>query len=477
MKSCMEVITISILGYYLLPHPPIVLPEVGKGEENKIDSTKAALDRIGQEIAGKAPKVIILITPHGTMFQDAISLSYEDTIFGDMARFGAPTVSMGIPIHKPLTRRVHDIGRQKGIATILATNSFLHRYNASAFLDHGAIVPLYFINQYYTDYKLVHITYAPFGDMDLYKFGISIHRAMDELNETAVLIASGDLSHRLREDGPYDYSPLGEKFDREFLHYLELGDAAGVFRMEKETIQEAGECGRSSTIILLGALEGWKFRGELLSYEGTFGVGYGIMRFQVVSQGPSQLHQLEEIRKGSHQRKQNQKDPYVKLARESLSTYLMTGKELDRLPTYVTEEMKTQKRGVFVSLKKNGNLRGCIGTIFPTRDNLAWEIVRNSIEAGVNDPRFFPVEENELLDIDFSVDVLTEPEPSTKEELNPKIYGVIVQNREKRGLLLPDLEGVDTVEEQLAIALQKAGIKPSEKYSIQRFKVIRHKEE
>jgi len=473
----MEVVTISILGYYLLPHPPIVLPEVGKGEENKIKRTKAAFNRIGQEIAEKAPRVIILITPHGTMFQDVISLSYEDTIQGDMARFRAPSVSMEIPIHKPLTRRIYDISRQDGIATVLSTNSFLRRYNASVFLDHGAIVPLYFINQYYKDYKLVHITYAPFGDMDLYKFGIAIRRAVDEQNETAVLIASGDLSHRLKEDGPYDYSPLGEKFDKEFLHYLKQGDAAAVFRMDRETIREAGECGRNSTIILLGALEGCKFHGELLSYEGTFGVGYGIMRLQVVSQGPSQLHLLEEIRKGSHQRKQNQKDPYVKLARESLSTYLMTGKELDRLPSYVTEDMKIQKRGVFVSLKKNGNLRGCIGTIFPTRDNVAWEIVRNSIEAGVNDPRFFPIAEDELLDIDFSVDVLTEPVPTTKEELNPKIYGVIVQHGGKRGLLLPDLEGVDTVEEQLAIALQKAGIKPSEKYSIQRFMVIRHKEE
>jgi len=139
--------------------------------------------------------------------------------------------------------------------------------------------------------------------------------------------------------------------------------------------------------------------------------------------------------------------------------------------------MKNTRRGVFVSLKKHGELRGCIGTIYPTTDSVAEEIIRNAIEAGVNDPRFFSVGEEELLDIEFSVDVLTEPERCTKEDLNPKEYGVIVKRGSRVGLLLPDLEGVDTVEEQLAIALRKADINPDEEYTIERFKVIRHREE
>ena len=235
------------------------------------------------------------------------------------------------------------------------------------------MVPLYFINQYYKEYRLVHITYASLSDIDLYKFGWIIRRAVEDLDENAIFIASGDLSHKLKEEGPYEYSPFGEKFDTEFLRHLEQGDVKGIFSMDKETVCNAGECGRRSVAILLGALEGKKFNGELLSYEGTFGVGYGVMKFNAFSEDTSQFVQLELLRSADYEKKRNQSDPYVRLARESLSTYISTGKELRLLPDYVTEEMKKSKRGVFVSLKSHGDLRGCIGTIFPLTDNIAEE--------------------------------------------------------------------------------------------------------
>lgn len=467
----------SLQGFYLLPHPPIVIPEIGKGEEQKILTTSTSLQTVGKDIAQKAPGTIILITPHGTMFQDAISLSYEDEIAGNMKKFDAPTVSMKLAIHKALTKRIYELASEADISTVLVTNSLLKQYKVSLHLDHGAMVPLYFINQYYTDYTFVHITYAPFSDIDLYKFGIAVSKAVDELNENAILIASGDLSHKLKHDGPYEYSPFGKKFDSEFLRHLEQGDVPGVFNMDKETVNQAGECGRRSAAVLLGALEGKRFNGTLLSYEGTFGVGYGVMKLNILSNGISQLDQLEAFQRVAHEKKQRQSDPYVRLARESLTTFLTTGKEMKQFPAYVTEEMKNNRRGVFVSLKKFGDLRGCIGTIFPTTKSIAEEIIRNAIEAGHHDPRFDEVESEELLDIDFSVDVLTEPEPTSKEGLQPKEYGVIVKSKGKTGLLLPDLEGINSVEDQLSIALQKAGIRPYEDYTIQRFKVIRHKED
>jgi len=467
----------SLQGFYLLPHPPIVIPEVGKGEEEKISNTSKNFDIVAKEIGQKEPDSIILITPHGTMFQDAISLSYEDEISGSMREFGAPTVSMKLSVHKELTSKIYELAYSEGISAVMATNSLLNQYDAFVRLDHGAMVPLYFINKYYRDYKLVHITYAALSDIDLYKFGISIAKAVEALNENAIIIASGDLSHSLKEEGPYKYSPAGEKFDTEFLHHLSKGDATSVFRMDKEMVCDAGECGRRSVAILIGTLDTHKFNGDLLSYEGTFGVGYGIMKFNILAEETSKLEELESIRSEAYEKKQNQGNPHVRLARESLTTFITTENNLEELPHYVTDEMKNSQRGVFVSLKKHGDLRGCIGTVFPTTDNVAKEIIRNAIEAGVNDPRFFPVEEDELLDIDFSVDVLTEPEPSSREDLNPKEYGVIVRSKGKTGLLLPDLEGVDTVEEQLSIALQKADIEPFEEYTIERFKVIRHKED
>ena len=131
---------------------------------------------------------------------------------------------------------------------------------------------------------------------------------------------------------------------------------------------------------------------------------------------------------------------------------------------------------MFVSLKKDGRLRGCIGTISPAAENIAAEILTNAVSAGIGDPRFDPVEEDELPELVYSVDVLGEAEPiSGMDELDPKRYGVIVNKGHRRGLLLPNLEGVDTVRQQVDIALQKAGIRREESYTLERFEVVRHK--
>jgi AmmeMemoRadiSam system protein A len=166
--------------------------------------------------------------------------------------------------------------------------------------------------------------------------------------------------------------------------------------------------------------------------------------------------------------------PLVQLARKALTVYVREGKKIDP-PTDLSPEMREQA-GVFVSLKKFGQLRGCIGTFTPTTNNVAEEVIKNAIAAATQDPRFHPVEEDELEDITCSVDVLSEPEKVTdRSELDPRRYGVIVVKDFFKGLLLPDLEGVDTVEEQLRIAKMKAGISPSdEDYEIYRFEVSRY---
>ncbi|WP_373000000.1 AmmeMemoRadiSam system protein A, partial [Lutispora sp.] len=230
-----------------------------------------------------------------------------------------------------------------------------------------------------------------------------------------------------------------------------------------------------SYYVMLGAMDGYDFEGNLLSYEGTFGVGYSVMSFSLEKSHRDMYNALIEKNKERFREKTDNADPYVRLARESLTHYLLQGNYMD-VPDYVTDEMLNAKRGVFVSLKKEGQLRGCIGTIFPVTDSIAEEIIRNAVEAGTQDPRFSPVREDELEEIDFSVDVLTEAQKAARAELDPKKYGVIVRWRGRTGLLLPDLEGVDTVEEQLDIALKKAGIPPHENYSIEKFEVIRHRE-
>jgi hypothetical protein len=163
----------------------------------------------------------------------------------------------------------------------------------------------------------------------------------------------------------------------------------------------------------------------------------------------------------------------VQLAKRTVETFVKEGKVLK--PEELTEEMK-ERAGVFVSIHKLGELRGCIGTIEPQRSNVAEEIIANAIASAARDPRFFPITPNELKDLDYSVDVLTKPERvESKDQLDPKKYGAIVEAGWRKGLLLPDLEGVDTVEEQIDICRQKAGIAPNEPVRLYRFEVKRYK--
>ena len=170
------------------------------------------------------------------------------------------------------------------------------------------------------------------------------------------------------------------------------------------------------------------------------------------------------------------KDPYIDLAKQVINGYTKTGKVPKDLE--INEELLNERAGTFVSLHKNGQLRGCIGTFLPTQDNVAEEIIQNAVSSCSKDPRFNPVKDYELDDLDYSVDVLSEPELiHSLDELDPKKYGVIVSSGFKRGLLLPDLDGVDTVEDQINIAAQKAGLGYGDTINeIMRFEVERHEE-
>jgi AmmeMemoRadiSam system protein A len=166
--------------------------------------------------------------------------------------------------------------------------------------------------------------------------------------------------------------------------------------------------------------------------------------------------------------------PLVELARKTIETYLKENRIIDQ-PAELTPEMK-ERAGAFVTLYRHGQLRGCIGTFLPTTENVAAEIIRNAIESSTRDPRFPPMTADELEELDVKVDVLSSPEPvNSIQELDAKQYGVIVKAGGRRGLLLPDLEGVDTPEKQIAICRQKGGISASEPVELFRFKVRRYK--
>lgn len=460
----------SIIGAYIVPHPPIILPEIGNGQEHEIQRTIDAYQEVASRIADMKPQTIVLISPHSAMYADYFHISPGDKARGDMRQFGAPDLEVHAMYDTDFVRELSSAAQKAGLPA-----GTLGERNKR--LDHGTMIPLCFINFYDTTYRLVRIGLSGLSPLDHYQFGKCISQTAEILNRRTVLVASGDLSHKLKESGPYGFSPEGPEFDAQVTDAIATGNFLRFLQFDEAFCDAAAECGLRSFQIMAGALDGRAVTSELLSYEGPFGVGYSVAAFSIVGRDENRCFDriYEKEQKAFVERAKEEEDSYVRLARYALETYIKTGKRAER-PKDLPEELITRAAGVFVSLKKSGQLRGCIGTIEPDSNCIADEILHNAVSAGTQDPRFDPVTEQELDQLIYSVDVLGEAEPvDTITELDAKRYGVIVSKGWRRGLLLPNLEGVSTPEQQISIALQKAGIHPSDAYKIQRFEVVRHK--
>ncbi|NLP30086.1 MAG: AmmeMemoRadiSam system protein A [Clostridiales bacterium] len=459
----------SILTSYIVPHPPLIVPEVGRGQENKIMDTINAYHNVAREISEIKPETIVVITPHSVIYQDYIHISPGKKASGNLKQFGNFKTSIEVDYDVELVSKLEELAIQNEISAGTLGEK-------SKKLDHGTIVPLYFINQCFEDYKIVRISISGLSFLDHYRFGKCIKESVESLRRKVVIIASGDLSHRLKNDGPYSYAEEGPIFDKKVTEYMKTADFMGFLNFDEGFCELAGECGLRGFIIMAGALDGYSLESDFLSYEGTFGVGYAVCKYRVAGDAEERHFDLryeEELAKRM-ERIKVEEDEYVKLARKSLESYVKNRKYID-IPEDVPKELLENKAGVFVTLNKDGRLRGCIGTISPVEDCIANEIIRNAVSAGTGDPRFDPVTIEELPELVYSVDVLGEAEEvSDESELDALKYGVIVSKGFRRGLLLPNLEGVKTPRQQIEIALQKAGISPNESYKLERFEVVRH---
>ena len=460
----------SILGAVIVPHPPLIIPTVGRGREQEVQSTIDAYRTVAKQVAAWEPEVLIITSPHQVMYADYFHIAPGQGAIGDMSAFGAGQTKLGVEydaqLRDELIRRAESAGLRAGT---------LGERNPS--LDHGTFLPLYFLQESGVDCPILRIGLSGFSPIDHYRLGQCIAQAVETMRRRAVFIASGDLSHKLREDGPYGFAPEGPEFDWQITDAMAAGDFLQFLTMDPALCDRAAECGLRSFQIMAGALDGLAVESKLLSYEGVTGVGYGVATFAVT--GPDEDRrfgeQCAELERTRLAEKKASEDPWVKLARLSLETFVKTGMRLECLPDGLPAEMTGQTAGAFVSLHTHGQLRGCIGTTGPTTESVAWEIVQNAVSACSRDPRFPPVTVAELDSLEYSVDVLGQPEPiSSPAELDVKKYGVIVSCGGRRGLLLPDLAGVDTVEQQIDIARQKGGISSREKYTLERFEVVRH---
>lgn len=459
----------GILAGFMLPHPPLIIPEVGRGQEQAIKKTTEAYRKAAQEIASLKPETILLLSPHQTMYADYFHISPGRNAAGDFGRFGAKQVRLEVTYDTEFVKYLGGIAGSKD----LHAGTLGERDKK---LDHGTCVPLWFVNQYYTEYRLVRAGLSGFSLACHYRLGQCIREVSELLDRRTVIIASGDLSHRLKEDGPYGYRKEGPEYDARIMDIMGQGAFGELLSFPESFLECAGECGHRSFTVMAGAFDKTAVDAKRLSYEGPFGVGYGICTYHRQGGDTSRnfLEQFEAQEKERIRIRQQNEDSYVKLARYAIEDYLRTGKH-PPVPEGLPDELYRRRAGAFVSLKKDGKLRGCIGTTAAVQSNLAMEIIRNAVSACSEDPRFSPVEQREAERLTITVDVLGETERiSSPEELDPARYGVIVTNGFRRGLLLPNLEGVDTVEQQISIAKQKAGIKEQESAELERFEVVRH---
>lgn len=459
-----------ILTAVAVPHPPIIIPQVGKGEEKKIQSTIDAYKEAMRFLATFQPDTVVLTSPHSVMYADYFHISPGEMGQGDLSQFNAVNTSVSVPYDTSFVASLENLCKAQKISA-----GTLGERDPS--LDHATVVPLLFLKDYLDDFKLVRIGLSGQSIAEHYRLGKAISQTADQLGKRVVMISSGDLSHRLKEDGPYGFNAQGPVFDKKIMDCFKSTNFLDLMTIQPNVCRAAGECGHRSFVIMAGAFDRRKVIGHVLSYEGPFGVGYGVATFEggVEDDQRNFLDQYLENEAKECEGRKSQEDPYVRLARLSVETYTRTG-NYPKLPSDLPQELLKNKAGVFVSMHEFGNLCGCIGTTEPTQENIALEILANAVAASQRDPRFPSVKSDELPRLEYKVDVLFPPEPiDSLDKLDPKIYGVIVENGGRRGLLLPDLEGVDTVEQQIAIARQKAQIRPGEPVHLYRFKVVRHK--
>ena len=459
----------SILAGFMVPHPPLIVPAVGRGSEEEVRETIDAYDRVADEIAALKPETIIITSPHATMYSNYFHISPGQGAKGSFADFGAPQVKFD---------ETYDSGLWDLIASLAEAEDFPAGIEGErkAQLDHGTMVPLWFIRKKYSNFKIVRIGLSGLPLTDHYHLGELIKAAVEKTGRRAVFVASGDLSHKLQYHGPYGFAPEGPVYDERIMDVCGRAAFGELFDFDEDFCDKAAECGHRSFVIMAGAFDGLKIKATRFSHQDVTGVGYGICSFY--PEGPDETRRFRKLRIEEEERKlaalAENSDDYVKLARRSLESYVLR-KETIEVPKGLPAEMYSKQAGAFVSIHKQGSLRGCIGTILPTEDNVAAEIIQNAISASSFDPRFDPITADELKYLEINVDVLGEPEDiDSPSQLDVKRYGVIVSSGGKRGLLLPDLEGVDTVEDQIDIARRKAGIRPGERLKLQRFEVVRH---
>jgi len=256
----------------ICPHPPIIIPTIGSKEDLEVvKKTISGYKELEKKILKINPEIILIISPHGPVFSDVFSINLSEKYIGDFQQFGDFSTKLEFKGNLGFVNKIRERLETK-IPTIIINEEKL---------DHGTLVPLYYLTQKLKNFSIIPIGYSFLSYQKHLEFGRIIKEEILKSNKKIAVIASGDLSHRLTFDAPAGYSPKGKIFDEQLIKFLKKKAINSILKMDQNLIEEAGECGFRSIIILLGILQDLNYQPELLSYEGPFGVGYLVMNFKI----------------------------------------------------------------------------------------------------------------------------------------------------------------------------------------------------
>src|SRR6267154_2675108 len=458
----------SVVFAGIAPHPPIMVPEVGREAAAEVRNSIEAMADLTERVIRSGAETVVLVSPHAPLQRDAFVAYDGPQMYADFGNFRARTTTVQAQLDGELLHEITCIAAEQNLATIKIKGRDL---------DHGTAVPLYFLQRNGWHGQVVALGYSFLSNEDHLRFGTCIKQAIEHLGRPVAFIASGDLSHRLKLEAPAGYDPQAHLFDEEVVAAIRSCATERIVGLDPELRRMAGECGYRSMLVAIGVAQDLEPSCEVISYEAPFGVGYLVAQLLAAKESKPPavaggLITANENREG------HVSTALPALARAVVETFVKEDKVIPAPEN--PSALLNQRAGCFVSIKTHaGELRGCIGTIEPEKNTLAEEIILNAISAATRDPRFAPVREHELAGLKYSVDVLSQPEPVKLDDLDPKVYGVIVEDKTgvHRGLLLPNLKGIETAAQQVEIASRKAGIRPGDEIKLWRFRSERYQEE
>jgi AmmeMemoRadiSam system protein A len=432
----------GIVAGALVAHPPILLAEVGGAQSQRVRATADALRELDSILSMVEADLVVVVSPHSPSSMTSLPVRRGANAGGNLARFRAPHVQVAAQVDVVLADSLIADGRRAGFSLIWAEETEL---------DHGVVVPLHSLPKTMANKRCIFMGVSGWPLGRFIEFGVWLqHRLRDRF---AILIASGDLSHRLTPDAPYGYRPEGPVFDRLVIDALRERNWKRIEGLDPDLVEEAGECGLRPLAILLGAAGAAGLQSHVLSYEGPFGVGYPVVAFtatMVADTAPTIGLDIQA------------------LGRQAIDTYLRT-RRLIEPPQPIPLDLQAPA-AVFVSLYKDGELRGCVGSVHPTAATAAHELIRYAVASAVRDPRFDPVRLDEVGALTIKVQLLDPPEATSISGLNPQTHGIIVRRGDRQALLLPGIDGIDTPEQQLRAACDKAGIERNAPIELERFR-------